>query len=133
MSPNERRGRLKIVVPPKPKEEKGLSGGLKNALDRGESLEKAKQSFLNAGYKSEEIEDAVQKMPKVSPIKKQISTIPEASSEPQKIAIKTKPLPINLPKQEKKLSKKVIIILVFISILIIVGAAILGIFWDRIV
>jgi hypothetical protein len=36
-----------------------LIGGLKNALDRNQSLESAKKSFLNAGYKSEKIAIAV--------------------------------------------------------------------------
>ena len=35
-----------------------LIGGLKIALSRGESLQRAMQSFFNAGYKKEEIEEA---------------------------------------------------------------------------
>jgi len=35
-----------------------LVGGLKLALSRGETLQKAMQSFYNAGYKKEEIEEA---------------------------------------------------------------------------
>ena len=33
-----------------------MVGGLRNALDRGEPLAQAMQSFLNAGYTSQEIE-----------------------------------------------------------------------------
>ena len=66
MSPNDRREGLKIVAPLTPNREQELIGGLKNALDRGEPLAKAKQSFLNAGYKSEEINAAVQRMPMTS-------------------------------------------------------------------
>ena len=35
-----------------------ILGGLKHALNRGESLEKAMISFYNAGYRKEEIEEA---------------------------------------------------------------------------
>ena len=62
MSPNARWRYFKIIAPEKPTREEELSGGLKNALLRGENLNKAKQSFINAGYKSEEIEAAAQKV-----------------------------------------------------------------------
>jgi len=39
-----------------------IIGGLKNALDRGESLEKAAQSFVNAGYNPNEIKEAVSQL-----------------------------------------------------------------------
>lgn len=35
-----------------------ILGGLRHALNRGESLEKSMFSFYNAGYKKEEIEEA---------------------------------------------------------------------------
>ena len=35
-----------------------ILGGLKSAIDRGESLQKAMMTFYNAGYKKEEIEEA---------------------------------------------------------------------------
>ncbi len=35
-----------------------ILGGLRNALSRGESLNQAMRSFLNAGYNKEEIEEA---------------------------------------------------------------------------
>lgn len=37
-----------------------LVSALKNALDRGYPLDKAKQSFINAGYSREEVEEAAQ-------------------------------------------------------------------------
>ncbi|MBM3228469.1 hypothetical protein FJZ20_01090 [Candidatus Pacearchaeota archaeon] len=39
-----------------------IVGGLRAALARGESLEKAMMSFYNAGYSKEEIEDSVQEL-----------------------------------------------------------------------
>ena len=35
-----------------------ILGGLRHAINRGESLEKAMLSFYNAGYRKEEIEEA---------------------------------------------------------------------------
>ncbi len=35
-----------------------IIGGLRNALDRGESIEKAMQSFINAGYSAAEVREA---------------------------------------------------------------------------
>ena len=35
-----------------------ILGGLRSALDRGESFKKAMMTFFNAGYKKEEIEEA---------------------------------------------------------------------------
>ncbi|MEK6824122.1 MAG: hypothetical protein AABY06_03745 [Nanoarchaeota archaeon] len=36
-----------------------ILGGLRHALNRGESLEKAMISFYNAGYRKDEIEEVV--------------------------------------------------------------------------
>ncbi|UZE93555.1 MAG: hypothetical protein IB618_02135 [Candidatus Pacearchaeota archaeon] len=38
--------------------EEDLIAALRNALERGETLEDAKKSLLNAGYKREEVEKA---------------------------------------------------------------------------
>ena len=35
-----------------------LQAGLKNALDRGENIEKAIRSFINAGYNANEVQEA---------------------------------------------------------------------------
>ena len=47
MSSNEGRRCVKIVGPLDSSKEKDLVGGLKNALERGDNLAKAKQSFIN--------------------------------------------------------------------------------------
>lgn len=36
-----------------------ILGGLKNAMDRGDSLEKAAKSFINAGYNPSEVKEAI--------------------------------------------------------------------------
>ena len=135
MSFNERRRRPKIVAPLTPNREQELIGGLKNALDRGEPLAKAKQSFLNAGYKPAEINAAVQKMPTtISQISKPITAPTETKTPTAQPKPKTQPSPATtttLPGQKKKLSKKIIIILISSATLILIGAALLGIFWDK--
>ena len=149
MPPYARRRHLKIVAPLTPNREAEIAGGLKNALDRGEPLAKAKQSFLNAGYKPAEIAAAVQKMPTtnsqinstvkdsredktsakaqatygLSEQKTQPAVKPEAQPSPTTTA--------TIPGQPKKLSKKFIIILISSAALILIGAALLGIFWDK--
>ena len=148
MPSNGRWRRLKIVAPlPLGKSrEQEIAGGLKNALDRGENLAKAKQSFLNAGYKPEEVEAAVQKMPAMTSTVSQPVTAPSETEIPAAQAAQpqatqpgqpqaAKPLPTtttNIPGQQQKLSKKFIIILVSSAALALIGAAILGIFWDKI-
>lgn len=42
-----------------------LMMALKNALERGETLEEAKLSLLNAGYRREEVEKASEALEKV--------------------------------------------------------------------
>jgi len=43
-----------------------LVGGMKNALERGASLDRIKQTFLNAGYKPEQIEEAASEVSQFS-------------------------------------------------------------------
>jgi hypothetical protein len=80
-----------------------IFGGLKVAIERGESLKKAMMTFYNAGYKKEEIEEAAQ----------YLSQVPVAvqSSAPQISAIakpkysffgfkKKEPLQKNIPQNQ---------------------------------
>jgi cell division septation protein DedD len=134
MSSNGRREGVKIVAPLTPNREVEIVGGLKNALDRGETLAKAKQTFLSAGYKQEEINAAVQKMPTTtSQIGKPV-TAPAKTPTPT-TQQKAQPSPTTttkMPEQKKHISKKFIIILISCSVLVLIGAALLGIFWDKI-
>ncbi len=97
-----------------PSRAKEISGGIKNALDRGESLAKAKQSFINAGYTPQEVQESTQ----------MIKSVPLQNTKP---LIPTKPIP---PK--KTLSKKTIIILAIVGAIILITALVLGIFWKKI-
>ena len=127
MSHNARRRYLKIVAPLAPNREQELIGGLKNAIYRGETIMKAKQSFINAGYKQAEVEVAAQKVPAATTqiskpiLKNQTSAQQQAPTQIKPTATTTK---------SKKLSKTFIIILIISSALILIGAAILGLFWD---
>ena len=109
--------RIKIVVPLAPTREQELSGGLKNAIDRGETLAKAKQTFISAGYKPEEIQAAVRKVSSLAqPIRKPLAQTPQQPTTPT----------------PQKLSKKFIIILSIIAVSILIIAVVLGLFWDTI-
>jgi len=59
-----------------------ILGGLKNALERGDSLEKAKGSFISAGYPKNEVEEAAASLEKVQIKKKEIPTLFTANLEP---------------------------------------------------
>ena len=67
------------------KENLNLVGGLKNALERGASIEQAKQSFVNAGYKTEDIEAAAQEVSEIVP-----RTIMENSNSKKKAKLSKK-------------------------------------------
>ena len=92
---------------------------------------KAKQSFINAGYQKAEVEAAAQKVPAAT---QQIAK-PIAARIPEKVTTKPVAQPQQLttataPNQSKKLSKTFIIILIVSSALVLIGAAILGLFWN---
>lgn len=128
MSPNARRRRPKIVAPLTPNREQELIGGLKNALERGEPITKAKRTFINAGYKPEEVEGAAQKISSTSPTPQTIPSRPTNTSNIPTI----QPVQTTIGGQ-KKISKKLLIILITSGALILIGATLLGIFWENLV
>jgi len=78
-----------------------IVGGLKVALSRGEPLQKAMQSFYNAGYKKEEIEEAARELHRQ--LTNQETFIPR-----KPMAKGTKPLPTqqSTPQQPSQTSQK---------------------------
>jgi len=131
-----------------------LVEGLRSALSRGHTLKQAMESFHNAGYKREEIEEAARLLhdhpsqPMSHPAKKieehkppvQPQVIPEKSEVPKQ-AIQVKPKPekpeaqkISKYEEKTKPKGKFKIILLIISIIVILGliAAIL-IFQDELI
>lgn len=57
-----------------------LMAALKNALERGETLEEAKLSLVNAGYSKAEIEEAAKEIESIKP--KQKLFLPSKSKTP---------------------------------------------------
>jgi hypothetical protein len=140
MSLNERWRGSKIVEALSPEKKTELIGGLRNALERGETIDKAKKSFENAGYEKAEIEDALSKMQvpgqeaATSAPSSGVPTQNPAQGQTQPIIKRqqTKVLPTQKrPKLKKHLPKILIIIMVIIAIGILAAAIALGFFWDR--
>ena len=86
-------------------------GGLKNAIERGYSLEKAKQSFLNAGYNPRDVEDSA------NSLKAGVLTLNTQPSETEKPTKTT--LPEEKPTEKKAKSSKGILLVVFLSLTLI--------------
>ncbi|MGC9309565.1 MAG: hypothetical protein ACP5D2_02620 [Candidatus Nanoarchaeia archaeon] len=135
-----------------------LIGGIRNALERGSNLQQAKQTFLNAGYTQQEVEQAASYFPQSQqPAQQPASQTSQPSTQPQPQQPQTK----KLPQQEQAkpgafsrffsktgaglktifsfigtffshLGKKkiIIIILIIISIMILIAAALLGLYWE---
>jgi hypothetical protein len=106
-------------------------GGLTNALERGSTLQKAKQSFINAGYKPEDIEAASKK---VSGITSKIVSSGVAPVKGQNSVVSKKKVIPNTatsppPKKKKQISKKFTIVLILLSVIVFAGLAFIGISW----
>ena len=132
MSLNERWRDVKIVTQEEPSREEELIGGLQNALSRGEKIEKAKQSFISAGYDSKEIETAAQKITTTPKLIQQSSTQANTPKQKNTKLPVSQSITTNKPKEKKQVSKKFIIILASIGALIIAIALIIGLFWKKI-
>lgn len=116
MSFNGGWGRIKIVEAT-PSRAQEILGGIKNALDRGEPLEKAKQTFINSGYTPQEVQEAAQLIgPRAKPLNPTQPALAQPATAPP----------------AKKSSKKTIIILSVVGTVILILALVLGLFWDKI-
>lgn len=60
-----------------------IIGGLRNAIERGASLEQAVQSFINAGYNPIEVKQAAQSLSQISTLRPANGRIPEMPRLPQ--------------------------------------------------
>ena len=144
-----------IPLPPikKPEKENELIGGIKNALERGESPQEIKQSFLNSGYSLQEIEQALKpteppqtQPPQINPPQEptlqqtqpQIQyqeQIPEPNQPPQPESTQPQTLQQQnqQPTPQRKKSNLFIIIAIIISIIVIIIAGIVGLYWNKII
>ena len=125
-----------------------LTGGIKNALERGENIEQIKQSFINAGYSQRDVNSSVAEIQS-----KTTATTPPQTPAPQKTLnslttnqssiqptrnilpsqLKKFPTPkIKTPQKQQRFPGWLIVVII-LSIFILVGAALLGFYWDKIV
>jgi len=95
-----------------------LIGGIKNALERGESMDKAIKSFIGAGYNREEVTAAARD------VSRGVSAIiqPQGKAAPE--AGQQKELP-KIPGKKKSKAKTIIIVAIIIFLLILVGILVL--------
>lgn len=93
-----------------------LIGGIKNALERGESMDKAIKSFIGAGYNREEVTAAA----------RDVSRGVSAIIQPQgkTAAGQQKQLP-KTPGKKKSKAKTIIIVAIVIFLLMLVGILVL--------
>ena len=119
--------------------------GIKNAVERGSSFEKAKQSFINAGYNLDDVEDSARALTgsgPFTPSSQNYSSPPNQSSSqtpfPRNPKINNIPIP-NSPqvphiksevlqkipvKSSKKIVWIVLLILILVTLLGVLGASI---------
>lgn len=111
-----------------------IAAGLKNALERGQSLRSAMMSFYNAGYEKQEIEEAARTLAelKIEPVQRVQKTpiltgmpVPEKKPEPKLIA-KTE-IPATMQKvsnyggEKRSFRSKIIIITLVFLLFLLVG------------
>ena len=106
--------------------------GIKNAIERGSSLEEAAQSFVNSGYNPEEVREAVSMISQgATNIVQSVSNVPNSSEKSFPVDSKTALQQPTLagPNQTQKIklsekSNKGLIIFLIIILLVLVGGII---------
>jgi hypothetical protein len=103
-----------------------LAAGIRNAMERGASLQQAVQSFINAGYNAYEVREAERMISGgVSGIVYPEATVTGKSEEnslPQIPAVVPKNENIDSVPKEKRTNRTVLISIVILSLLVFVGA-----------
>lgn len=107
-----------------------LISGLKNAIERGFSLESAVKSFLNAGYNAQEVRDAAEHLSHGASSLVYSEINREHATPEQTNPVSSDNTPIAPPLEVKKKSKHILIIILSI-ILAILGAGILSILFFK--
>jgi hypothetical protein len=123
-----------------------IIAGLKQAVARGDSLERAKISFINAGYSRKDVEDSVysvqnsvssltSSLPESKITNTSISQIPSPNKNPKEInqnkqlSYGVLPIPSNLSNQSNNMQQKPkgkkgkILVFVVIILLVLLGAS----------
>jgi hypothetical protein len=100
--------------------------GLKNALAKGESLQSAMQSFMNAGYNSAEVEEASRNL-----------HVPAGFSQQVKFSVTQNAMPVQKVSQyqekTKTPNKTLIIVLIIFLVVTISSLAGILIFKDEVI
>lgn len=109
-----------------------ILGGLKNAIERGESPQKAAATFINAGYSSEEVNGALKRFSGVSLKKENSLGVPSIKSTlsslsnldaptPKSLGGGLQPLPRINVKNKSQSKSKLIIVGAIIAVLAMMG------------
>jgi len=105
-----------------------ITGGLKNAVERGDSLERAVQSFINAGYNAGLVRQAAEE------ISSGVTSIVNTDSSD---SVVRPSVPLIQPKSEKKelegTAKKVVVGLVITFVILIALLIFAILFGDKII
>ena len=105
-----------------------LISGLKNAIDRGEDLRKAGQSLVNAGYNLEDVKGAMTTFQvRVAPKQLPQESLPQNSKLVRTIQTKNP----KLISHQRKIPRWAVITSIIVFLLIIIGAVILGLVWNK--
>ena len=105
-----------------------ITEGLRQAIERGESLESAKLSFINAGYSKEDVEDSarvlggvISELPEIKPVSQE--KIQKQNKKQQEIEF---PKQVSKQAQEKKqIFLKIITVFLFIIFIAAVSVLVL--------
>lgn len=121
-----------------------IFAGLKNAVERGYSIDKAVQSFINAGYNPVEVKRAAEKLqgasgivkPQIEDVKTQMRVQSAQSMQKESKTIEAQNPQIQQPiamqfQQKPKKHTGIIIILIIILVLLIAGLAYLIFFEEE--
>jgi len=103
------------MIQNQPVQENELLGGFRNALENGESLVRARQTFLMAGYSLTEVNDAYLRIAQENPLAASNPTTPMSVLKSQS----SKAIP---EEKKKKSSTRVILITAVITVLVIAGS-----------
>lgn len=96
-----------------------IVAGIKNAIERGYSLEQAKTSFINAGYNVRDVEEAASSLTGVITELPQIQQIPEQIQQVPKIKQEVRQQVMQEGVIKKPGSKKIIMNIIIIILVII--------------
>lgn len=102
--------------------------GLRNGLERGETMEKAKETLIGAGYDSKKVEEASRTIELMNTNEKENEFNKKKLKKGKEKSFKKLPKNVVLKKSRKKLW-----IYIVITIIVLVLSALLGLYWEEII